>query len=218
MGHDDLSYQFYEGLYKKENITKEEFIEYNFICCGIFVPKKTTPKLNEQLIPLYEYNFEKSHHPKKYMSNELYKKIKHRYIYKRNCICGQTFKRNCFIYSESNDILLNIGICCNEQFNENGIKKFCNLCKVQHKNYKNNFCNECRSKIHLNCSNCGNDKSNNIKYLYSKLCYTCKFGNVIYEHCSQCGETKTSDKDRKFKNCFNCNNRKFKNCFNCNNY
>jgi hypothetical protein len=207
MGHDELCKAFYNGLYEKENMTKEEFIEYNFKCCGIFVPGEDDyPGLDTQLIPEYENYFGIGYHPLKYISHEIYKKIKYRYIYKHSCICGQYIRRNCFIYSESGDILLNICICCNERFNENGTKKFCNLCGVQHRNTKNNFCNGCRSKIHLNCIDCGVDKSHNIKYLYSKLCYTCKFGNVVYEHCSLCGKTKTSDKDKKFKNCFNCNN------------
>ena len=38
MGHDNLYYKFYEELEKKYDITKEQFIEYNFICCGIYKP------------------------------------------------------------------------------------------------------------------------------------------------------------------------------------
>ena len=204
MGHANLSEKFYKGLSEKENITKEEFIQYNFICCGIFVPDNDSPAVNEQLIPKYEKCFEMSHQPIKYISHELYKKIKHRYIYKRNCVCGQYITKNCFIYSISSDILLNIGICCNEHFNENAIKKFCNLCGVHHRNTKNNFCNGCRSKIHLNCAGCGKDKSSSIKYLFTKLCYTCKFGENKYYNCKGCGKSK-NEYEQKYPLCIVCN-------------
>ena len=53
-------------------MTKEEFIEYNFKCCGIFVPgKNVNPGLDTPLIPKYEKYFE-SHYPLKYISHEIY--------------------------------------------------------------------------------------------------------------------------------------------------
>ena len=206
MGHANLSEKFYKGLSEKENITKEEFIQYNFICCGIFVPDNDSHAVNEQLIPKYEKCFEMSHQPIKYISHELYKKIKHRYIYKRNCVCGQYITRNCFIYSISSDILLNIGICCNEHFNENAIKKFCNLCGVHHRNTKNNFCNDCRKNLFSKCGKCNNPKELN-KY---RWCFQCSNNNNnvqnIYDFCSLCMKLKITEKDRQYKNCYNCNN------------
>ncbi len=65
---------------------------------------------------------------------------------------------NCFIYSESGDILLNIGGCCNERFNENGTKRFCENLNVHHKNRKNNFCNECRKHMYDKCKKCKKNK------------------------------------------------------------
>ncbi len=200
MGHDNLSQQFYSGLYEKENITKEEFIEYDFKCCGIFKPKNTIPRVDEQLIPRYEHLFDKSNKPNKYLSNGLYNKIKYRYTYKRNCICGQTFKNNCFIYSKSYDILLNIGVCCNGQFNKNGIKRFCEGCGLHHKNTKNNFCNECRQNLFSECKKCKSSKKLD-KY---KWCWTCAKGGENYYNCSICMKPKTSAKDQKFKKCFDC--------------
>ena len=202
MGHANLSEKFYRGLFEKENITKEEFIQYNFICCGIFVPNKNMPKVNQQLISKYENDFNK--HPKKYINCELYKKIKNRFIYEHNCVCGQYITRNCFICSISSDILLNIGVCCNKQFNDNAIKKFCNLCGIHHRNTKNNFCNECRSKIYLNCAECKKDKSYSIKYLFSNICYTCKFGENKYYNCKKCGISK-NEYEQKYPLCIVCN-------------
>ena len=76
MGHDELCKAFYNGLYDKENMTKEEFIEYNFKCCGIFVPGEDDyPGLDTQLIPEYENYFGMGYHPLKYISHEIYKKL-----------------------------------------------------------------------------------------------------------------------------------------------
>ena len=75
MGHDNLYKAFYNGLLERENMTKEEFIEYDFKCCGIFKPNPNDkPILDTQLIPQYENYFEISHRPLKYISHQIYKK------------------------------------------------------------------------------------------------------------------------------------------------
>ena len=62
-----------------------------------------------------------------------------------------------YIYKE--DILLNIGKCCNKRFNENNTKRFCEICGVHHRNTKNNFCNECRKKLYDKCKKCKEEEN-----------------------------------------------------------
>ena len=164
MGCDNLYYKFYEELQYKHNITKEQFIQYNFICCGIYKPPTETyinddgneckryikhliPKEGERLFPTTNFEI----HPTKFIDEKLFKLLSHRFTYTYNCICDKSIIKNCFIYSISQDILLNIGKCCNKRFNENDTKRFCEICSVHHRNIKNNFCNECRKKMYDKC-------------------------------------------------------------------
>lgn len=221
MGHDNLYYKFYEGLENKYDITKEQFLEYNFICCGIYKPpteiidnngnqyeiyiKNLIPNEGNKLFPTTNFKI----HPTKFISEKLFKKLVHRFIYKCNCICDKSIIKNCFIYSVSQDILLNIGKCCNKRFNENDTKRFCEICGIHHQNTKNNFCNECRKKLYDKCKKCKNEKKLD-KYKWCRDCS--KMSNNIfikkYESCSICMKPKINDKDKSFKRCYNCKDLK----------
>ena len=63
------------------------------------------------------------------------------------CICNHKIKENCYITDGESIIIL--GNCCIKRFlpKENR-GKFCEICKKQHRNTKDNRCNDCR-KIHL---------------------------------------------------------------------
>ena len=219
MGCDNLYYKFYEELKDKYNITKEQFIQYNFIFCGIYKPPTETyiddngneceryikhliPKEGELLFPTTNFEI----HPTKCIDGRLFKILSHRFIYKYNCICDKSIIKNCFIYSVSQDILLNIGKCCNKRFNENDTKRFCEMCGIHHRNTKNNFCNECRKKLYNKCKKCKEDKKLD-KY---KWCWTCSKGidnnNNIYYNCSICLKPKTNENEKKYKKCFDCRN------------
>jgi hypothetical protein len=216
MGKDNLYYKFYEELNRKYEITKEEFIAYDFICCGIYKPptEKYTdeygdeheryileliPKKNEKLFPTKYF----LKHPTKFIDETLFKILAPRFVYQTKCICDKDIIMNCFIYSKSGDILLNIGKCCNKRFNENDVKRFCEVCGVHHKNTKNNYCNECRQNLFSKCKKCKCSKKLD-KY---KWCWTCSKGNdniKLYYNCSICMKPKTNAKDQKFKKCFDC--------------
>lgn len=209
----DIWYKFYKNLKLYHNITKKEFKEYNFIFVGEFDPcvEKEEDELGivagDQLLPFYFEYFSKP--PSNYLSEEILFKLEHRFIYKSECICEVKIMKNCFIYSKSEDILLNIGSECCDKFNENKKYKSCQLCSVIHHNSKNNFCKECRTKIYLHCSKCKKDKSKYITYLQDKLCYKCKYPNFINEikfnTCSICNKHKTEDT---FRQCYECNIKK----------
>jgi hypothetical protein len=219
MGCDNLYYKFYEELKDKHNITKEQFIQYNFIFCGIYKPPTETyinddgneckryikhliPKEGERLFPTTNFEI----HPTKFIDEKLFKLLSHRFTYTYNCICDKSIIKNCFIYSISQDILLNIGKCCNKRFNENDTKRFCEICSVHHRNIKNNFCNECRKKMYDKCKKCKKEKKLD-KY---KWCWVCSKGidnnNNIYYNCSICLKPKTNENEQKYKKCFDCRN------------
>ena len=223
MGHDNLYKRFYDELEEHYNITKKQFIEYKFIFCGVFDPPKETyinndgeerkryiknliPNIDEQLFPYRHKYFIK--HPLEYIDEKTFKLIAHRFVFKHECICTHYIICNCFIYSESQDILLNIGKCCNKRFNENTTKRFCEICGTHHKNRKNNFCNDCRKTLFSKCNNCKQSKELN-KYRWCFSCTKCNDLNYvknIYEHCSICMIPKITNKDKQYKKCYNCRN------------
>jgi hypothetical protein len=223
MGNDNLYKKFYDELEKDYSVTKEQFIEYDFKFCGICDPPKETyfnkygkeciryiegsiPNVGEQLFP-YRSSYFKKKHPTKYIDEITFKLIVGKFIYKRECICKHYIVCNCFIYSKSQDILLNIGKCCNERFNENSTKRFCELCGEHHKNRKNNFCDDCRKTLFSKCGKC--KKSKNLdKYRWCFQCSNNNNNNVkkTYDFCSMCMEPKITENDKQYKNCYNCNN------------
>ncbi len=85
-------------------------------------------------------------------------------------------------------------------------KKFCNLCGVQHRNTKNNFCSRCRSKIHFNCVGCGKDKSHDIKYLYNKYVIRVHLvkKNIIIVKMMIVVNQKQMKTNKKYPLCYNC--------------
>ena len=108
MGCDNLYYKFYEELQDKHNITKEQFIQYNFICCGIYKPPTETyinddgneckryikhliPKEGERLFPTTNFEI----HPTKFIDEKLFKLLSHRFTYTYNCICDKSIIKNC---------------------------------------------------------------------------------------------------------------------------
>jgi hypothetical protein len=222
MVSNNLYKKFYEELEKKEGITKEQFIKYKFIFCGAFDPpkeiytnddgeertryiKSRIPNVGDQLFPYRSIDF-KNKHPLKYIDEQTFKMIAHKFTFKYECICDHHIICNCFIYSKSQDILLNIGKCCNKRFNDNTTKRFCEICNIEHKNTKNNVCNECRKTLYNKCGKCKKPKELN-KY---KWCFPCTKGNNldyirnIYEYCSVCMIPKITDKDKQYKKCFGC--------------
>ena len=94
--------------------------------------KELIPKEDEKLFPTQYFLI----HPTKFISEKLFKILAPIFINKTNCICDKDIIKNCFIYSKSEDILLNIGKCCNKRFNTNDIKKYCEGCGIHHKNKK----------------------------------------------------------------------------------
>ena len=202
----DIWFKFYQNLKLYYNISKSQFKEYNFIFVGEFNPDDKNLDLNDgdYLLPHYINYFSKL--PIDYIDKKTLFNIEHRFIYKTECICEVKIKNNCFIYSKSKDLLLNIGGECCDKFNENKKYKSCLMCSSIHHNSKNNFCSECRSKLYFNCKKCKVDKSNNIKYLNDKLCYTCKYpnyiNNTLYNKCKLCNMDKKEDT---YVYCYNCN-------------
>lgn len=209
----DIWYKFYQNLKLYYNITKKEFKEFNFIFVGEFNPHVDDEeddldiRVGERLLPFYFEYFSKP--PSEYLNEETLFNLEHRFIYKNECICEVKIKKNCFIYSKSKDILLNIGSECCDNFNENKKYKSCQMCSIIHHNSKNNFCKECRTKIYLNCVKCKVDKSKFTYYLQDKLCYKCKYPNFIsntkFDICSIC---KKSKKEDTFVHCYECNMKK----------
>lgn len=100
-----------------------------------------------------------------------------------NCICGMDIKQRCFIIKKSHELVfdnfITIGNCCIKLF---GIKKQCE-CGNEHRNTKDNLCNDCREKEKekdkRRCELC------NIvirKNLISDYCKTCEHNlGDIYE-------------------------------------
>ena len=204
--------KFYDGL-KQYNISKQQFHDYNFQYCGKFKPPKNEcniyviPQNNEQL--LYKYRDEINYYFFQYFSNFEILKLTPQVLYKSNCICGIKIIKNYFIYSRSQDMFLIIGSCCNKQFNENGNKKFCFKCGIEHKNRSNNLCKDCRKiekyKTKFNqCSDCGINKKED-KF---PQCFKC--GNIgkelkTYIQCNKCNKPKTKNT---FQTCYTCYNNK----------
>ena len=114
---DHLYKKFYEGLYEKYNITKEQFNEYNF--------KK-----------LAESNKNGKLSKDTYLRNSSVELLELIPLMKRvdECVCKVKILYNCFIYSETQDIMLVIGSCCNKNYTKNKNKRFCSKCGVEHKN------------------------------------------------------------------------------------
>lgn len=191
----ELCKKFYMGLMDKYGIDKEEFNDMDFKCCGIFKPPSDIKlSKNTKLIPIYLDCFDTKYSiffTKKEKDN-----LKDRFLYKKKCVCGQKINVNCFIYSRKEDILLNIGSCCNLNFNENGNNKYCAYCNEKHNNRKDNICNECRNK-YKQCSKCGEYKKD-----HYDICTKCKF-NTLYNNCGRCD--KKHVKPTTYKYCFDCN-------------
>ena len=191
---------FFDGLEKNYNIKRHQFQEYNFIYCGTF--KLIKDEYNIKIIPpegvelLPEYNH--IIRPDKYLSSKEISKIQNDFIYRSKCVCGHDVLINCFIYSSKYNLLLSIGSCCNNKFNDNKKTKFCLFCSKEHKNKSNNVCTDCRS-LYKKCGICKEYKQNNYKY-----CSTCYFraNEKLYNCCSTCNKPKP---ENTYKNCYFCN-------------
>jgi len=59
------------------------------------------------------------------------------------CVCNHHIKENCYIRNDD-DILI-LGNCCIKKFIPMSTRT-CTYCKSQHRNRKNNICNDCRKK------------------------------------------------------------------------
>jgi hypothetical protein len=62
-----------------------------------------------------------------------------------HCICGHYIVENCFITNDEDEILV-LGNCCIKKFIPR-CTRTCELCKIPHKNRKDNKCNTCRIKL-----------------------------------------------------------------------
>ncbi len=63
------------------------------------------------------------------------------------CLCGHHIKHNCWI-SNGTDVLT-VGESCINRFFKKTIK-CCDVCKVAHRNRRDNVCNACRKRITFN--------------------------------------------------------------------
>ena len=118
----DVWYKFYQNLELYYSISRTQFKEYNFIFIGEFNPHaddedNSIINEGENLLPNHISYLTKS--PCDYVSKDIIYKLENRFIYKTECICEVKIMKNCFIYSKSKDLLLNIGSECCDKFNEN---------------------------------------------------------------------------------------------------
>ena len=135
--------KFFIELQKKFNITLEQFKDFDFQKCGKL---EWNYELERYLLdPFFKHYFNN-----KQIIN-LLSRVKEIECTTTHCICNVRIIHIPLLYSKSQDILLPIGKCCNDNYNPNGSKKFCSLCNVQHKNRKDNICKKCRieNKLHL---------------------------------------------------------------------
>jgi hypothetical protein len=201
-----LHKKFFDRLERKYNITEEEFINMDFKCCGIFTPPKNEVlEKNTLLLNTYIDCFDNKF--KIFFTQEERNKLKDKFLYKKKCVCGVEIFINCFIYSKINNTILNIGSCCNKNFNPNKNYSFCSECNEVHNNRKNNYCNDCRLLL-KHCLSC--DK----KYISTKqnnnkgMCLDClnkqhinKYSNITFRrNCPIC----CRGKDERFKYCYYC--------------
>tara|TARA_R110000772_G_C13033428_1_gene412014 strand:- start:70 stop:501 length:432 start_codon:yes stop_codon:yes gene_type:complete len=87
--------------------------------------------------------------------------------HKEECECGEPIVFNCWIFNEKTGRRRVIGSKCINKFCES--RRTCADCGIEHKNRKNNYCNDCR---YNRCSECCKKIDGD---LYTK-CYSCKFG------------------------------------------
>ena len=140
-----------ENLKEKHNISFEKFENDYYYCGGDY-----QPKLN------YFYQIFKHYDcPEK----------------EQICLCNTNIKRNCYVYNKETKHILILGSCCIKNFTKNGINKTCEKCNEQHKNIKDNICNNCR-KI----------EQQMLKYKkFSGFCFDCnKKIDTKYKYCYNC--------------------------------
>ena len=98
-----------------------------------------------------------------------------------HCICKVNITHISLrlLYSKSQDILLLIGKCCNNNYNPNG-NKLSSLCNKEHFNRKDNVCAKCRNennaKLYKRYQNSGVRKEKN-KYFWCMQIHN----NAIYK-------------------------------------
>ena len=139
-----------QNLKNKHNITFEKFETDYYYCGGDY-----QPKLN------YFYQIFKHYDcPKK----------------QNICLCNTNIKKNCYVYDKETDHILILGSCCINKFTKNGTRKTCENCNEQHKNIKDNICNNCRKikqqlskykKFSGFCLDCNKKIDNKYKYCYN---------------------------------------------------
>ena len=136
--------RFIEGL-KKYNLTKEDIENSNYKFIG--GDNEVYSKRGEKIL-----------------GKEKFQEILENTPKKDKCICNHSIKVNCYIQSNSCNILV-LGFCCIKKFIPNGLNKICENCGEKHNNRKDNKCNICRM---INCLMC----SNKIENKYTK-CLNC---------------------------------------------
>ena len=86
--------------------------------------------------------------------------------HKDHCECGEKIEYNCWIWNPKTNRRRVVGAKCIKKFTD-GKLRTCAECGSEHKNTKNNYCNDCRRN---RCSEC----CKKIKGGYKK-CYSCNF-------------------------------------------
>ena len=87
--------------------------------------------------------------------------------HKDHCVCGEKIQYNCWILDREKNRVRVIGAKCIKKFTD-GKLRTCSECGSEHKNTKNNYCNDCRRN---RCSECCKKINGG-----HKKCCSCKFG------------------------------------------
>jgi len=184
---------FFYHLEKDYKITLEQFKEYDFKKCGKL---KSNHENGTHRYNKYFTN---------YFTDEEIIQLSSRLTEiknQRRCICQVKISLKLLLYSKSQNILLGIGSCCNENFNPNGNKTFCSLCSKEHQNKNDNVCNECRERnFFKKCKKCGSKKTYD-KYAWCIPCMNSNTNKKMFTECSACHQPKNEDT---FTRCFKCN-------------
>ncbi|AJP61561.1 hypothetical protein CBEVV_014 [Choristoneura biennis entomopoxvirus 'L' virophage] len=110
--------------------------------------------------------------------------------HKSYCICGHYIKEQCWVRHVISKKIITVGNCCVKKFLNQNTNLKCTICKSEHKNKKDNLCNNCRLKNSnkTKCKFCDgnhrNKKDNICGKCLKKLC-SCK-NNLIYKYDNKC--------------------------------
>jgi len=84
---------------------------------------------------------------KSIVGNETYEEIQLILGRKDHCICTHEIEENCYILNIISKKILVVGNCCIKRYLNIDTSKRCEECKLPHRNFKDNFCKDCRGGI-----------------------------------------------------------------------